>query len=243
MNAHTFAKGNTDVENKQVQSSGSSGSADKLEAREAAAQRQKQRAYWVHTLSLIYMREKRQHPEVYSCSATTQRRAAVERALDGLKKAFARALKRIEEVSLLMGYGPVANLSGVQFPFPQIIAVSDPIFLLLDPIGDSGYFYLPEAPREMMQAICDNYKEQVCSTSLIVTMISSPQQVNSRVPWRKETWRAPPVSRVYTEIEEDMGDLAHLSSLLPLVDSDSSDSESSGSGTSDLSDSHTATAT
>ncbi|KAL3174077.1 hypothetical protein MRX96_011818 [Rhipicephalus microplus] len=87
------------------------------------------------------------------------------------------------KVSLLMGYGPVANLSGVQFPFPQIIAVSDPIFLLLDPIGDSGYFYLPEAPREMMQAICDNYKEQVCSTSLIVTMISSPQQVNStRMP-------------------------------------------------------------
>ncbi|KAL1477996.1 hypothetical protein MTO96_002578 [Rhipicephalus appendiculatus] len=88
-----------------------------------------------------------------------------------------------KKVSLLMGYGPVANLSGVQFPFPQIIAVSDPIFLLLDPIGDSGYFYLPEAPREMMQAICDNYKEQVCSTSLIVTMISSPEQVNStRMP-------------------------------------------------------------
>ncbi|KAH6923461.1 hypothetical protein HPB50_001282 [Hyalomma asiaticum] len=84
-----------------------------------------------------------------------------------------------DKVGLLMGYGPVANLSGVQFPFPQIIAVSDPIFLLLDPIGDSGYFYLPEAPREMMQAICDNYKEEVCSTSLIVTMISSPEEVNS----------------------------------------------------------------
>ncbi|XP_075738524.1 lipase 1 isoform X3 [Rhipicephalus microplus] len=47
------------------------------------------------------------------------------------------------KVSLLMGYGPVANLSGVQFPFPQIIAVSDPIFTRMPvilahyPIGTS----------------------------------------------------------------------------------------------------------
>ncbi|XP_072140816.1 gastric triacylglycerol lipase-like [Dermacentor andersoni] len=83
-----------------------------------------------------------------------------------------------DKVDLLMGYGPVANLSGIQFPFPEIIAFSDPIFLLLDPIGDSGYFFLPDAPRDAMQAICDNYKGELCSTSLVVTMVSSPEEVN-----------------------------------------------------------------
>lgn len=88
-----------------------------------------------------------------------------------------------DKVDILMGYGPVANISHAKFPFPEVIAISDPLFLLLDPGSDSGYFHVPSLPREVTQLICGIFLGEPCSLALAITLLSSPQQLNkTRIP-------------------------------------------------------------
>ncbi|XP_075530048.1 lipase member M-like [Dermacentor variabilis] len=83
-----------------------------------------------------------------------------------------------DKVDILIGYAPVANVSHFRFPFPELFAFADPIFLLLDPLGNSGYFHLPQALRQVIQAICNMFKGEPCSLFLTLTLLSSPEQSN-----------------------------------------------------------------
>ncbi|KAL1468724.1 hypothetical protein MTO96_041283, partial [Rhipicephalus appendiculatus] len=85
-----------------------------------------------------------------------------------------------DKIDLLVAYGPVANITHIGYPVRELIAVSDPLFLLLDPLGDSGYLYLPEAPRAVTQFVCGIriLQGQPCDLLLLVTLLSSPEEVN-----------------------------------------------------------------
>ncbi|XP_054921154.1 gastric triacylglycerol lipase-like [Dermacentor andersoni] len=88
-----------------------------------------------------------------------------------------------EKVDLLVAYGPVANITNIGYPIREVIAISGPLFLLLDPLGDSGYFYLPKAPRKLTQLVCSIFQGQPCSILLSITLFSSPEQLNkTRLP-------------------------------------------------------------
>ncbi|KAH7933637.1 hypothetical protein HPB49_014627 [Dermacentor silvarum] len=50
--------------------------------------------------------------------------------------------------------------------------------LLLDPLGNSGYFHLPQVLRKVIQAVCNIFKGQPCSLFLTLTLISSAEQSN-----------------------------------------------------------------
>ncbi|XP_065290922.2 uncharacterized protein [Dermacentor albipictus] len=83
-----------------------------------------------------------------------------------------------DKVDILIGYAPAANVSHFRFPFPELFAFADPIFLLLDPLGNSGYFHLPQALRQVIQAICNMFNGEPCSLFLTLTLLSSPEQSN-----------------------------------------------------------------
>lgn len=88
-----------------------------------------------------------------------------------------------DKVDLLVAYGPVANITHIGFPIRELIAISGPLFLLLDPLGDSGYLYLPEAPRALTQLVCGVLQGQPCSLLLSITLFSSPEELNkTRLP-------------------------------------------------------------
>ncbi|XP_065307856.1 lipase member M-like isoform X2 [Dermacentor albipictus] len=88
-----------------------------------------------------------------------------------------------EKVDLLVAYGPVANITNIGYPSREIMAISGPLFLLLDPLGDSGYFYLPKAPRKLTQLVCSIFQGQPCSMLLSITLFSSPEELNkTRLP-------------------------------------------------------------
>ncbi|XP_075532342.1 lipase member N-like [Dermacentor variabilis] len=88
-----------------------------------------------------------------------------------------------EKVDILLAYGPVANITNIGYPIRELIAISGPLFLLLDPLGDSGYFYLPKAPRKVTQLVCSIIQGQPCSMLLSITLFSSPEELNkTRLP-------------------------------------------------------------
>lgn len=88
-----------------------------------------------------------------------------------------------EKIDLLVAYGPVVNLTNIGFPIRELMAVSDPLFLLLDPLKDSGYFNLPEASRQLTKLVCGVLQGQPCSLLLSITLLSSPEQMNkTRLP-------------------------------------------------------------
>ncbi|XP_077492651.1 lipase lipl-1-like isoform X2 [Amblyomma americanum] len=88
-----------------------------------------------------------------------------------------------DKVDILLGYGPVANISHARFPFPTLFGISDELFLLLDPLGDSGYLHVPSAPNEVTKLICGLLRGQPCSLLLAITLLTSAQQLNNtRVP-------------------------------------------------------------
>ncbi|XP_075532190.1 lysosomal acid lipase/cholesteryl ester hydrolase-like [Dermacentor variabilis] len=88
-----------------------------------------------------------------------------------------------DKIDLLVAYGPVANITHIGFPIRELITISDPLFLLLDPFGESGYLYLPEAPRGLVELVCGVLQGQPCSLFLSITLLSSPEQLNkTRIP-------------------------------------------------------------
>ncbi|XP_049511210.1 lipase member M-like [Dermacentor silvarum] len=88
-----------------------------------------------------------------------------------------------EKVELFVAYAPVANITHTGFPIRELIAISGPLFLLLDPFGDSGYLYLPKVPRELMQLVCNIFQGQPCSLFLSITLFTSPEELNkTRMP-------------------------------------------------------------
>ncbi|XP_065307849.1 lipase member M-like isoform X2 [Dermacentor albipictus] len=88
-----------------------------------------------------------------------------------------------EKVDLLLAYGPVANITHIGYPIRELIPFAGPFFLLLDPLRDSGYLYVPEAPREVIQLVCRIFQTQPCSLIELVTHLFSPEQLNkTRIP-------------------------------------------------------------
>ncbi|KAL3243307.1 hypothetical protein MRX96_002372 [Rhipicephalus microplus] len=53
-----------------------------------------------------------------------------------------------------------------------------PLSLLLDPLGDSRYLFLPDAPKEVVQFTCSILRGQPCSLALLFTRLISPEQLN-----------------------------------------------------------------
>ncbi|KAL1477994.1 hypothetical protein MTO96_002576 [Rhipicephalus appendiculatus] len=83
-----------------------------------------------------------------------------------------------EKVNLLFAYGPVANVSHVGYPLRELMLFADPLLFLVDPLGDSGYLFIPDAPKEVTQFVCSILKGQPCSLVLLFTELISSEQLN-----------------------------------------------------------------
>ncbi|KAL1479430.1 hypothetical protein MTO96_051844 [Rhipicephalus appendiculatus] len=87
------------------------------------------------------------------------------------------------KVDILIGYGPVANLSHAKYPVSWLMKMNDIVSLILDPSGNGGYLHPPDATKHVLQAICETFKGQLCSSYLIIMSLMSGKQLNkTRTP-------------------------------------------------------------
>ncbi|KAL1479433.1 hypothetical protein MTO96_051843 [Rhipicephalus appendiculatus] len=82
------------------------------------------------------------------------------------------------KVDILIGYGPVANLSHAKYPVSWLMKMNDIVSLILDASGNGGYLHPPDATKHVLQAICETFKGQLCSSYLIIMSLMSGKQLN-----------------------------------------------------------------
>ncbi|KAK8786997.1 hypothetical protein V5799_023227, partial [Amblyomma americanum] len=87
------------------------------------------------------------------------------------------------QVDLVVGYGPVANISHLGPPLSLLIPFTPVIAPIVSPFTRAGYVGLNKGLSELLSGLCNFLDGQVCSLVITITAFSSPYQLNeTRVP-------------------------------------------------------------
>ncbi|XP_054934085.1 gastric triacylglycerol lipase-like [Dermacentor andersoni] len=83
-----------------------------------------------------------------------------------------------EKVNLLVGYGPVANITHIEPPFGWVVPIIPILEVLLYPITEAGFLGLSSGLRELISAACNTIAKTFCVASFTLTAFASPEQFN-----------------------------------------------------------------
>uniref|UniRef100_A0A6M2CH00 Lipase n=1 Tax=Rhipicephalus microplus TaxID=6941 RepID=A0A6M2CH00_RHIMP len=103
------------------------------------------------------------------------------------------------KVDLLMGYGPVANVSHTGYPLSALLFFSDLIFPVIDPFGKRGYFSFTGAAEATGKPLCSILDGGICSATLFIALAATPEQVNkTRTPvYMAHTYQATSIKNLH----------------------------------------------
>ncbi|XP_070383268.1 lipase member N-like isoform X2 [Dermacentor albipictus] len=88
-----------------------------------------------------------------------------------------------EKVNLLVGYGPVANITHIKPPLGWIAPIIPELEVLLYPLTEAGYLGLSSGLHELISAVCRIIANPLCVATFTLTAFASPQQLNeTRLP-------------------------------------------------------------
>lgn len=88
-----------------------------------------------------------------------------------------------EKVDLVIGYGPVANITHSGQPISLAMPLLPPVLLALDPFSRGAYLGASDGLQRLVSKLCVAVTGRLCSAAMTLTHLGSPAQVNkTRVP-------------------------------------------------------------
>ncbi|XP_077484873.1 tear acid lipase-like protein [Amblyomma americanum] len=84
-----------------------------------------------------------------------------------------------DKVNLLVGYGPVGNITYMEPPFSLLMPLLPLLVPIVEPFTDAGFYGTGDGMRHFLSAACKMFKGELCSLTFTLTAFSSPSQLNA----------------------------------------------------------------
>uniref|UniRef100_A0A6M2CXZ6 Putative triglyceride lipase-cholesterol esterase n=1 Tax=Rhipicephalus microplus TaxID=6941 RepID=A0A6M2CXZ6_RHIMP len=83
-----------------------------------------------------------------------------------------------EKIDLVIGYGPVANITHSGQPISVAMPLLPPVLLALDPFSRGGYLGASEGLQWLVTKLCEAVTSHLCTAAMTLTHLGSPAQIN-----------------------------------------------------------------
>ncbi|KAH6923422.1 hypothetical protein HPB50_001061 [Hyalomma asiaticum] len=83
-----------------------------------------------------------------------------------------------EKIDLVIGYGPVANITHSGPPISLAMPILPSVLLALDPFSRGAYLGASDGLQRLVSILCEAIKGHLCSSAMTITHLGSPPQVN-----------------------------------------------------------------